>query len=116
MEKENLFEKQLTLVVPALCHVKKATENLNYQTQKRGKIIVHPSTDDLLNENDNFIFVKPYSITELATLYGVSKKTFKKWLKPFENEIGERNGRYYTVRQVRVIFDRLDFPHYLEVA
>jgi hypothetical protein len=34
----------------------------------------------------------------------------KKWIKPFNNEIGEKNGRYYSVGQVKVIFDRLGVP------
>lgn len=56
------------------------------------------------------IEIKPYTLQELANLYGVSKPTFRKWIKPFEKEIGKRNGHYYTIAQVRIIFDKLSLP------
>jgi hypothetical protein len=34
----------------------------------------------------------------------------KKWLLPFAVQIGQKNGRYYTVAQVRVIFDVIGVP------
>lgn len=54
--------------------------------------------------------LKPYSIKELADIYGVCDKTFKKWLKPFEVAIGPKQGRYFNVAQVRVIFEKLGVP------
>lgn len=56
------------------------------------------------------IQIKPYSLTEMAGIYGVDWRTFKKWLQPFEEEIGPRNGRFYSIPQVRVIFERLSLP------
>jgi hypothetical protein len=53
---------------------------------------------------------KPYSFKELETLYGVSHKTFKTWIEPFLDEIGEKRGRYFTVRQVEAIFRKLGSP------
>jgi len=46
----------------------------------------------------------------LETLYGVSHKVFKIWIEPFLSEIGEKRGRYFTVKQVEVIFDKLGRP------
>ena len=54
--------------------------------------------------------VRPYSYKELITLYGVSQRTFKTWLNPFMHEIGEKHGRYFTVKQIEVIFKKLGFP------
>lgn len=54
--------------------------------------------------------IKPYSSKDLAAMYHVTKKTFKKWLTPFEDEIGERNGYYYTNIQVKIIFDKIGTP------
>jgi hypothetical protein len=54
--------------------------------------------------------IKPYSTRDLAAIYGVCDKTMKKWIKPFIIEIGEKNGRYYSVVQVKVIFDKLGVP------
>lgn len=37
-------------------------------------------------------------------------RTFKKWLKPFEQKLGKKEGRYYKIPQVRVIFKKLELP------
>ena len=47
--------------------------------------------------------IKAYSKKELAEKYQVSVKTFNAWLKPFEDKIGMKRGRYYTVNQVKTI-------------
>jgi len=54
--------------------------------------------------------VKHYSTKELARFYGVCDKTLLKWMKPFADNIGERQGRYYTVAQVKIIFEKLGEP------
>jgi len=54
--------------------------------------------------------LRPYSLTELSNLYSVCIKTMKKWMKPFIEEIGEKNGRFYTINQVKTIFLRIGVP------
>ena len=54
--------------------------------------------------------IRPYSVKDLAGIYGVCDKTLKKWVKPFATEVGEKNGRYYSVAQVKVIFEKLGVP------
>lgn len=54
--------------------------------------------------------VQPYTIVGLARMYGVSKRTFKVWLRPFSNDLGERQGYYYTVKQVEMIIDKIGLP------
>lgn len=54
--------------------------------------------------------IKPYKQKELSDLYGVSKRTFTKWLIPFKEKIGERKGHYYSVEQVKIIFTSLGVP------
>jgi len=56
------------------------------------------------------VLLKPYSAKEIAGIYGVGKKTLKKWIAPFDTEIGEKKGRFYTVAQVKVIFSKLGLP------
>lgn len=56
------------------------------------------------------IKLKPYSITELARIYGVDPRTLKKWLIPFEQEIGIKQGRFYQIPQVKIIFEKLSLP------
>jgi len=57
------------------------------------------------------IIVRPYSHKELSDLYGISRKTFRKWVSPFKREIGERMGWYYTALQVETIFMKLGLPY-----
>lgn len=59
---------------------------------------------------ENTVEVKPYSLTELANIYSVTNRTIKNWMKPFEKEIGEKIGRIYTAKQVKVIFEKLGLP------
>ena len=54
--------------------------------------------------------MKHYSTKELARFYGVCDKTLLKWMRPFTGDIGPKQGRYYTVAQVRVIFEKLGTP------
>jgi transposase-like protein len=63
---------------------------------------------------NNYIEMKPYSIKELALLYGVCDKTLKKWMKPFNDHIGQKQGRYFTVAQVATIFGKLGQPGLVE--
>ena len=48
--------------------------------------------------------------SELALEYGVCVRTLNRWLKPFADEIGEKNGNYYTTAQVRIIFEKIGEP------
>ena len=61
----------------------------------------------------NGIVIKPYSLGELSKLYSVERRTLKRWLNPFKKEIGQLCGRYYTIRQVKIIFGKLDIPSVL---
>lgn len=58
----------------------------------------------------NTIQLKPYTVLELARLYSVSDRTMKKWLKPFEPEVGNKIGYFYTIAQVKIIFEKLGMP------
>lgn len=58
--------------------------------------------------------VKPYSLSELADHYGVTRHTMRKWLKPHQGEIGDAVGRLYTVKQVKSIFTALGLPPALD--
>jgi len=54
--------------------------------------------------------IRVYTALELSEKYNVCKKTFIRWIKPFEEIIGERQGRYYNINQVRVIIEKLGTP------
>ena len=63
-----------------------------------------------MSSQPNVTDLKPYSMKELAEMYDVCGKTFKRWLVPFGKEVGERHGRYYNINQVKVIFEKLGLP------
>ena len=63
------------------------------------------------NRRPDAVEVKPYCLIELCHMYQTSPKTFKKWLLPFAQEIGKKNGRFYSVLQVTLIFDKLGLPY-----
>lgn len=54
--------------------------------------------------------LRPYSKKELANLYNRSVTSFNTILKPYEEDIGKKIGRYYTVAQVGVVFKKLNPP------
>jgi transposase len=84
--------------------------------QTNARIIMHPATVEYYNDKRAMFEIKPYSKREMAEIYDVCSKTFEKWVSPFKDEIGTMNGRYYTVRQVKVIVEKLDLPHWIDVA
>src|ERR1051326_1220616 len=59
---------------------------------------------------EKMIQVKSYSNKQLCDLYGTNRRTFRKWLAPYENEIGRRMGNIYTPKQAEKIFEKLGFP------
>ncbi len=54
--------------------------------------------------------IKPYSLTELSGLYGVSNHTMKNWIVPHHNAVGKKIGRLFTALQVKIIFEKLGLP------
>ncbi|HVI45243.1 MAG TPA: hypothetical protein VM802_10245 [Chitinophaga sp.] len=58
--------------------------------------------------------LQPYTVKDLADLYGVHRNTFARWLYPFENEIGIRKGYYFNIKQVKIIVDKLGTPGTIE--
>ena len=68
---------------------------------------------DVMDKISTTVPVQAYTTEELATLYNITKKTFLKWLVPFQNEIGQKIGWYYNIRQVNIIFEKLGRPEKL---
>ena len=62
------------------------------------------------------IQLKAYSIKEMAQFYGICERTMKSWLTPYQQEIGLKLGRFYTPRQVKIIFDKLGIPETMEFS
>lgn len=65
---------------------------------------------------DRATYIRPYSKKELTAMYHVSKKTMTRWLQPHLSTIGKREGRFYNVKQVQIIFDLLGLPECFDNA
>lgn len=59
--------------------------------------------------------IKRYKLIELAEFYEVDKRTLREWLDKFKEELGIRNGHYYSIRQVKLIFSKLELPSYIRI-
>jgi hypothetical protein len=66
--------------------------------------------NEIIKKITSYAPSQPYTTDELAMLYGITAKTFLKWLKPFQDEIGEKIGWYFNIRQVNIIFEKLGRP------
>ena len=63
-----------------------------------------------MKETNLLSVVKPSTTKELTEVYACSAKTFRKWLEPHRAAIGARQGRYWTVAQVKMILEKLGVP------
>lgn len=63
-----------------------------------------------MSTTNNVVEIKPYSLTELSALYGVSNRTMKNWITPHSGFVGNKIGRLYTALQVKIIFEKLGLP------
>jgi hypothetical protein len=63
-----------------------------------------------METNQSKFPLRAYTALELSKVYKVCKKTFMRWLKPFEEAIGVRLGRYYNINQVKIILEKLGTP------
>jgi hypothetical protein len=61
-------------------------------------------------ENTKLAPLKAYNTQQLAKLYEVTYPTFMKWIKPFESQIGKKNGQLFLIKQVQIIFECLGWP------
>jgi len=55
--------------------------------------------------------IRAYTTQELADLYGVPRRSFTNWLKDHKVNVGRRSGHFYTIKQVKIIFDSLERPY-----
>lgn len=54
--------------------------------------------------------LKPVNHKQLAARYQVSHKTLKSWMEPFAEEVGEMRGRFFTLKQLQIIYEKLGDP------
>jgi hypothetical protein len=86
------------------------------ESQDKPKPVIIPEYPENWSEINKKIIeaynipTKHYTLKELADIYRVCVPTFKRKLAPYEHLIGEHSGRYYSITQVKLIFQYLDLP------
>lgn len=60
------------------------------------------------------LIIKSYMLKDLSEIYGVSNNIFKRWLKPYENELGKRKGHFYNIQQVEFMISKFGLPRKVE--
>ena len=48
------------------------------------------------------------TLHQLAVRWQVSERTVRRWIRPFEAELGEVHGKLFTPRQVKIILEHLE--------
>lgn len=61
------------------------------------------------------LIVKPYRLIDLAAIFDVNYKTMQRWMDKFPAELGERDGRYYSIQQVRFCIEKFGLPQKITV-
>jgi hypothetical protein len=77
-----------------------------------------PENKNEMKQNESVtprIQLKAYSMKEMAGLYKVCERTIKTWLAPFEKEIGQKTGRFYTPKQMKIIFEKIGVPEIIHL-
>ena len=54
--------------------------------------------------------IKPYTISELARLYSIHRKTMGKWLNFLQGGLGSKLGNKFSILQVETIFQIFGTP------
>lgn len=67
-----------------------------------------------MSTTKNYVDIRPYNLTELAAIYGVTIRTMKNWIIRHNEAVGEKTGRLYTALQVKIIFEKLGLPGKIE--
>ncbi len=62
------------------------------------------------------LIIKPYRLMDLTIIFDVSEKTLRRWIREYQEEIGERNGFYYSAAQVTIMLNKFGRPQLLAAA
>ena len=68
--------------------------------------------NNFISQSHN-LYLKAYPLKKFSEIYQVDVRTFKKGIKLFNPKIGIRIGRFYTINQVKIIFESIGTPEFL---
>jgi hypothetical protein len=61
------------------------------------------------------LIIKPYRMIDLAAIFDVNRKTMKRWMSNFPNELGKREGKYFSINQVQFMIAQFGLPRRLNI-
>lgn len=56
------------------------------------------------------LIVKPYRLSDLAAIFDVNRKTMRKWMDRYPEDLSRHEGKYFSVRQVEFCLDKFGLP------
>jgi len=69
-----------------------------------------PHTKKQYYDTEGNLIVKPYRLSDLASIFDVNRKTMRKWMDKYPNDLSRHEGKYFSVRQVEFCLDKFGLP------
>lgn len=73
-------------------------------------------TDKIFYDESGKLIIKPYRLIDLAQIFDVNYRTFKRWIANIKKEVGEPDGRFYSVNQVEYMISQFGLPRKLDTS
>lgn len=67
------------------------------------------------DEKGNLI-IKPYRLTDLAVIFDVNYRTFKRWIGNLGSEVGKPDGKFYSIKQVEYMIAQFGLPRRIDLT
>lgn len=67
-------------------------------------------------DDEGSLIIKPYRLIDLAQIFDVNYRTFKRWISNIEKEMGKADGKYYSIKQVEYMIAQFGLPRKLNTA
>jgi hypothetical protein len=64
----------------------------------------------VLTDLEKKFISKGYTTGQLIILYDCSYKTWRTWIDPYKEKIGQRSGHKYKIPQIQLLVSILGFP------
>jgi len=69
-----------------------------------------PHTKKQYYDTEGNLIVKPYRLSDLAAIFDVNRKTMRKWMDKYPDDLSIREGKYFSIRQVNFCLDKFGLP------
>ncbi len=61
-------------------------------------------------DKDGNLFIKPYRQKDLAAIFDINAQTLKRWMSKYPEELGHKEGNYYSITQVKFCIEKFGLP------